>query len=53
MTGMLTAANILADKAIYDVWLVNEDAEYHEEGIADAGAAAAGLRLVPEQLSRH
>lgn len=53
MTGMLTAANVLADKAVYDVWRVNEDAEYHEEGTADAGSSAAGLRLVPERLSRH
>ncbi len=52
MTGMLTAANILADRAIYDVWAVNEDAEYHEEGVADAGEGAGGLRLVPERVSR-
>jgi protoporphyrinogen oxidase len=53
MTGMLTASNILAGNAVYDVWRVNEDAEYHEEGIAEPGAAASGIRLVPEQLSRH
>ncbi len=31
MTGLLTARNIIADKLLYDPWLVNEDAEYHEE----------------------
>lgn len=31
MTGLLTARNILAGKTCYDPWLVNEDAEYHEE----------------------
>jgi hypothetical protein len=31
MTGMLTADNILADAPVYDVWRVNEDAEYLEE----------------------
>ena len=28
---MLTARNILAGERRYDVWRVNEDAEYHEE----------------------
>jgi protoporphyrinogen oxidase len=32
MTGILTAENILAGKEAFDVWNVNEDAEYHEEG---------------------
>ena len=31
MTAMLTAENILAGCRKYDIWLVNEDAEYHEE----------------------
>ena len=30
MTAMLTVENILAGKRIWDVWNVNEDAEYHE-----------------------
>jgi protoporphyrinogen oxidase len=30
MTAMLTVRNIMAGAAIYDVWNVNEDAEYHE-----------------------
>jgi protoporphyrinogen oxidase len=52
MTGMLTAANILADKAVYDVWRVNEDAEYHEQGSAEEASGISGLRLVPEQVFR-
>jgi protoporphyrinogen oxidase len=36
MTALLAARNILAGKQIYDVWSVNEDAEYHESGAAGA-----------------
>ncbi len=32
MTAMLTAKNILAGDRKYDVWAVNQDAEYHEAG---------------------
>jgi protoporphyrinogen oxidase len=32
MTGLLTAENILANDRVYNVWAVNEDADYHEEG---------------------
>jgi hypothetical protein len=38
MTAMLTVRNILADNRAYDIWQVNEDAEYHEAG--DEGAQA-------------
>ena len=38
MTAMLTAKNIIAGKRQFDVWSVNNDAEYHEEGKTDAGA---------------
>lgn len=31
MTAMLTVKNILAEKLIYDIWCVNQDAEYHEQ----------------------
>ena len=34
MTAMLTAKNILAGTRKYDVWAVNQDAEYHESGAA-------------------
>ena len=50
MTAMLTARNILAGEQRYDVWDVNQDAEYHEAG--DRGAvAASGERLVPQRLA--
>lgn len=39
MTAMLTVENILAGKRVYDIWCVNEDAEYHEAG--DEGADRA------------
>ena len=38
MTAMLTAENIMAGARKYDVWKVNQDAEYHEDGGA-AGSA--------------
>jgi protoporphyrinogen oxidase len=39
MTAMLTVENIIAGKRVYDIWCVNEDAEYHEAG--DEGEAKA------------
>jgi protoporphyrinogen oxidase len=51
MTAMLTARNILAGERIYDVWQVNEDAEYHEAGDSSAQAALASERLVPRKAS--
>jgi protoporphyrinogen oxidase len=33
MTAMLTVENILAGRRVYDVWRVNQDAEYHEEAV--------------------
>jgi protoporphyrinogen oxidase len=50
MTAMLTVRNIVAGKPVYDVWRVNEDAEYHEEVSSRDGAAAGGLRLVPQAV---
>jgi protoporphyrinogen oxidase len=47
MTGMMTARNILAGERIYDIWQVNEDAEYHEAGASSAQVALASERLVP------
>jgi len=40
MTAMLTARNIVAGQRLYDVWKVNQDAEYHE----------SGLRTVPTRV---
>ena len=49
MTAMLCVKNILAGKQLYDLWEVNEDAEYHESGEHSA-AAASGERLVPARV---
>ncbi|MFZ1915945.1 MAG: NAD(P)/FAD-dependent oxidoreductase [Terriglobales bacterium] len=45
MTAMLTAKNILAGERKYDVWAVNQDAEYHESGAAGERADAAKTRV--------
>ncbi len=45
MTAMLTAKNILAGECRYDVWAVNQDAEYHEAGAAGEQAAEVETRL--------
>ena len=46
MTAMLAVENIVAGEERYDLWAVNQDAEYHEEGAA-GGGPAGGLRAVP------
>jgi protoporphyrinogen oxidase len=51
MTAMLTARNILAGKRLYDVWGVNEDAEYHEAGASGVKEALASERAVPRKVS--
>jgi protoporphyrinogen oxidase len=51
MTAMLCAQNILADKKVYDLWQVNQDAEYHEAGKAGEQAGSTGLRMVPARLN--
>jgi protoporphyrinogen oxidase len=51
MTAMLTAKNILAGNRQYDVWAVNQDAEYHEAGDAGAeGKKAACVERVPQAV---
>jgi protoporphyrinogen oxidase len=58
MTAMLTVKNILAGRPVYDVWFVNQDAEYHENGEAggqktlEVGrrAALGSERLVPTTI---
>ena len=53
MTAMLSAKNIVAGEALYDLWEVNQDAEYHEAGKAGEQqqvAGATGLRLVPTKV---
>jgi len=44
MTAMLAAKNIIAGNELYNLWDVNEDAEYHEGG--DRGASG---RMVPQK----
>lgn len=50
MTAMLSVRNIQAGERIYDIWAVNEDAEYHESGNEGERAALASERLVPARL---
>jgi protoporphyrinogen oxidase len=58
MTAMLTVENIRLGRRAFDVWQVNQDAEYHEEGEAGAQSALAGdpahslgaERLVPPRV---
>ncbi|HXW29808.1 MAG TPA: FAD-dependent oxidoreductase, partial [Xanthobacteraceae bacterium] len=50
MTAMLSCRNILAGERRYDVWAVNEDAEYHEAGVAGAIDALEGVRAVPRRV---
>ncbi len=56
MTAMLTVRNILAGHRQYDIWAVNEDAEYHEAGVegqtVGRAAALASERLVPKPLKQ-
>jgi protoporphyrinogen oxidase len=51
MTAMLCAENIIANARLYDVWCVNQDAEYHEQGDTGEGTSVSGMRLVPSRLS--
>ena len=50
MTSMLTVKNILAGAKTFDVWNVNEDAEYHEAGNAGVEEALKSVRIVPQRV---
>jgi protoporphyrinogen oxidase len=50
MTAMLCVQNILAEKQVFDLWKVNQDAEYHEAGSAGQEVASTGLRMVPSRI---
>ncbi|WP_375250286.1 NAD(P)/FAD-dependent oxidoreductase [Sphingomonas sp.] len=50
MTAMLTVRNIEAGARVYDIWAVNEDAEYHESGNEGEQAALGSLRQGPARL---
>jgi protoporphyrinogen oxidase len=63
MTAMLTVRNIEAGEQLYDIWAVNEDAEYHEAGnegeqkapalTEGERAALASERAVPQPVKRE
>ncbi len=48
MTGLLTAANIIAGATVHDIWSVNEDAEYCEAGVS---GALNSVRLAPRRVA--
>ena len=52
MTAMLTVRNIVAGERVYDIWGVNEDAEYHESGSEGEQAALASVRDVPTRVAK-
>lgn len=52
MTAMLTVRNIVAGERVYDIWGVNEDAEYHESGSEGEQAALASVRDVPARIAK-
>jgi hypothetical protein len=45
------SANIFAGQRRYDLWSVNEDAQYHEAGEAGVQSALDSVRLVPEKVA--
>ena len=63
MTAMLTVENIAAGRRVYNIWNVNEDAEYHEAGdegeqhviaakvTEDQAAALTSERDVPQRIA--
>ncbi len=50
MTAMLAVRNILAGRALFDVWTVSQDAEYNENEV-NKSHANNGLRFVPERIN--
>ena len=48
MTAMLAVENIISGENRYDVWNVNQDAEYYEKG---EGAGAGTGRLIPTKVA--
>lgn len=52
MTAMLTVKNIQAGELVYDIWNVNEDAEYHESGNSGEQQALSSVRMVPERIKK-
>ena len=52
MTAMLTVENIIAGEQVFDIWNVNEDAEYHEAGNSGAEQALKSVRMVPQKVGQ-
>lgn len=52
MTAMLTVKNIKAGEQLYDIWNVNEDAEYHEAGNSGEQEALSSVRMVPQRIKK-
>jgi protoporphyrinogen oxidase len=50
MTAILCARNILVGEKRYDLWAVNQDAEYHEAGERGVRVGSSGLRDVPRRV---
>ncbi|WP_204348053.1 hypothetical protein, partial [Stenotrophomonas maltophilia] len=50
MTAMLTVRNIQAGSKLFDIWNVNEDAEYHEAGQSGVEDALNSQRMVPSRV---
>jgi protoporphyrinogen oxidase len=51
MTGMLAALNIVRGEEAFDVWKVNEDADYSEAGVEGAVEALTSERLTPRRVA--
>ena len=51
MTALLTAENILAGEELWDVWKVNQDADYHEVG--EDRTLAFSERKVPAAFEKN
>ena len=52
LESALCCRNILAGRNLYDVWNVNEDAEYHEAGGSGKVEALGSVRQVPQRVGR-
>jgi protoporphyrinogen oxidase len=53
MTAMLCAENIRAGRPVFDLWAINQDAEYHESGQAGQQDGASGVRAVPTRIKKE
>lgn len=50
MTAILTVKNIIAGRTDYNVWQVNQDAEYIESGTVGERNVTGSLRHVPQRI---